>query len=222
MNQSPALRVAGHIKRLIKFAAYGYNLTKKKGVAINSSQKILLGLAAAGLALLLLFPPFDQYSIANSRVPIFAGFYLFSAPPQYGVVNAPLLLLEVFVVLINAGIAWLLLQARPAPAAPARRTGYRNAVLLFAGVNLVVILLFPPFESVFSLTNAALPTFEGFYFVFDRRPNHTIVATLLYLEVIFILVNAAIAWLIFRSRGPDQLSASDAHALALELRARRS
>ena len=137
-------------------------------------------------------------------------------------VNWPLLLLEVFVVLINAGTIWLLLQSKPRPSAATRRVGYRNAVLLFAGVNLVLILLFPPFESVFSLTNAALPTFEGFYFVFDRRPNHMIVATLLYLEVIFILVNAAIAWLIFRSRGSGQLSAADARALALALRRKRS
>jgi len=131
-------------------------------------------------------------------------------------------MLEVFVVLINTGIAWLLLQEKPSSTVKARRMTYRNAVLLFAGVNLVVILLFPPFESVFSLTNAALPTFEGFYFVLNRHPNHTIVTTLLYLEVIFILVSAAIAWLIFRARDPGQISAADARTLALELRAKRS
>jgi hypothetical protein len=82
----------------------------KRGLTINRSQLIVLGLGAACLALLLLFPPFDQYSLANSRVPIFAGFHLFSAPPQYGAVNGPVLLLEVFVVLINVGIAWLVLR----------------------------------------------------------------------------------------------------------------
>ena len=189
---------------------------------MNSSQKIVLGIAAAGLALLLLFPPFDQYSIANFKVPIFAGFYFYFAQPPYGVVNTSMLLLEVFVVLINTGIGWLLLQDRPARAAAAgRRIGYQNAVLIFAGVNLIFILLFPPLESVFSLTNAALPSFEGFYFIFNRQPNHTIVTTLLYLEVIFILVNAAIAWLIFKQRKPSELSPEEARALALELRGRK-
>jgi hypothetical protein len=188
---------------------------------MNNGQKIVLGIAAANLALILLFPPFDQYSIANSKVPIFAGFYFLSAPPQYGVMNTSMLLLEAFVVLINAAIGWLLLRDSPRPRPPERRLGYQNAALIFAGVNLVVILLFPPFESIFSLTNAAIPTFEGFYFVFDRRPNHTIVTTLLYLEVIFILVNSAIAWLIFRPHTPARLTPEEARTLALELRSRR-
>jgi len=85
-----------------------------------------------------------------------------------------------------------------------------------------VIMLFPPLESVFALTNAALPSFEGFYFIFNKRPDHTIVTTLLYLEVIFILVNAGLAWLIFRQRKTGALSPEEARALAIELRGRRN
>src|SRR5262249_34922602 len=165
---------------------------------MSNNQKTVLGIAASSLALILLFPPFDQYSVANSRVPIFAGFYFLPAPPQYGVINSAMWLLEAIVVLINAGIGWLLLQDKPHPPRSGQRIGYQNAVLIFAAINLVVILLFPPFESIIALTNAAIPTFEGFYFVFDRRPNHTIVTTLLYIEAIFILVNSAIAWLILK------------------------
>jgi hypothetical protein len=193
---------------------------------MNSNRKVILGIAAASLALILLFPPFDQYSIANFKVPVFAGFYWYFSPPAYGVVNSSLLPLEVFVVLINAGIGWLLVRDRPDAAGAGNkatgRIGYQNAVLIFAGINLVVIMLFPPLESVFALTNAALPSFEGFYFIFDKRPDHTIVTTLLYLEVIFILVNAGLAWLIFRKGKTGALSPEEARALAMELRGRRN
>ena len=74
------------------------------GTAINRNQAIALAIAAANLLLVLLFPPFDQYSIANSRVPVFAGFnFAFAAPPS-SQVNAGVLWLEVIVVLANAGI----------------------------------------------------------------------------------------------------------------------
>jgi hypothetical protein len=97
--------------------------------------------------------------------------------------------------------------------------GFQNATLIAVGVNLVVVLLFPPMESVFSLTNAALPSFEGFYFMFSRPPNHTIVTTLLYLEVAFILVNGALLWLILRDK-PPELTPEEAYALAAKLHAR--
>lgn len=189
---------------------------------MNGSQKVVLGITAASLALVLLFPPFDQYSIANFKIPIFAGFYFYFAPPRYGVVNTSMLLLEVFVVLINAVIGWLLLRERPSSGARHRRSNYQNAVLLFTVINLALIVLFPPFESVFALTNAALPSFEGFYFLFAQPPNHTIVTALLYIEVIFVLVNAALAWLIFKQRHTPGLTPEQARALAMQRRRSKS
>jgi hypothetical protein len=79
-------------------------------------------------------------------------------------------------------------------------------------------MLFPPLESVFALTNASLPSFEGFYFIFTKHPNHMVVTTLLYLEVIFILVHAALAWLIFRQQNTVALSPGQVRALAMALR----
>ena len=183
----------------------------------NRRQQIALAVAAVNLVLILLFPPFDRYSIAVSRAPEFAGFHFYFDKPQYGVVNSGMLLLEVFVVLINAAIGWLVLQDKP-PRLSRRRLGFQNATLIAVGVNLVVVLLFPPLESVFSLTNAALPSFEGFYFIFSRPPNHTIVTTLLYLEVAFILVNGALLWLILRDKSPE-LTPEEAYALAVKLHA---
>lgn len=166
---------------------------------MNRNQWIALAVATANIVLLLLFPPFDQNSVASSKIPVFAGFYFYFKPPQYGVVNTSILMLEVFVVMANLAIAWLLLRTRPA-GAPRRNITMQNATLLFTGMNLVLVLLFPPFESVFALSRATIPTFEGFYFIFDRKPIHTIVTTLLYIEVLFVLANGAILWLIFKDR----------------------
>jgi hypothetical protein len=173
-------------------------------------------IAGANLVVILLFPPFDQYSIVNSRVPMFAGFAFVNSPDQYSVINTGVLMLEVLVVAINTAIAWLLLSGRAG--ARGQRVSYQNAVLLIVAFNLVLVLLFPPFESVFAMTNAAIPTFEGFYLILTRHPNHTIVSTLLYLEVIFVLVNGALMWLMFRDRG--KMTPEEAYALANTLRAK--
>jgi len=168
---------------------------------MNRGQRIALIVAAANLLLIMLFPPVDQYSVASAAVPVFAGFhFLFSIPPM-GEINPDLLAIEVLVILVNLAIAWLLLRNRTAAAvAKPRKLGMQNAVLLFTGANLVLMLLFPPMESVFALTKAAIPTFEGFYFIFSRKPAHVIVETLLYLEITFILANGALLWLVFRER----------------------
>jgi len=152
---------------------------------------------AANLGLILLFPPVDEYSVASSAA-VFGGFRFFLEIGRYAEVNTTLLTLEAFVVLINAGIAWELLSDH----GPSQRHRFnlQNAVLVFTGANLVLVLLFPPFESVFALTKAAIPSFEGFYFIFDRRPAHAIVTTLLYLEAFFILANGGLFWLLFRKK----------------------
>lgn len=47
---------------------------------MNGNQEIVLGIAAVALAVVFLFPPFDQNSLAF-KVPTFAGFYFFAGPP---------------------------------------------------------------------------------------------------------------------------------------------
>lgn len=168
---------------------------------MSRNHTIALVVAAVNLLLIALFPPVDQYSIAASKVPVFAGFHFAFALPPNSVTNASVLWLEVMVVLINAGIALLLLR-QPSQGAPKRRLSFQNAVLIFTGANLVLALLFPPFESVFALTSATLPTFEGFYFLFFQKPNHVIVMPLLYMEMVFILVNGSLLWLMFKPRHP--------------------
>ncbi len=168
---------------------------------MNRNQGIALAVAAANLLLILLFPPIDQYSVVSSSIPVFTGFYFIAGKPLMSVVNTDLLTIEALVVLINLAIAWLLLRDRPAGGA-ARKMTLQNAALFFTGINLVLMLLFPPMESVFAMTKASIPTFEGFYFIFAKKPAHVIVDTLLYLEIMFILVNGALLWMIFKERKP--------------------
>lgn len=186
---------------------------------MNRRQAIALAIAAANIVIIMLFPPFDAYSIARTQVPVFAGFYFYPTRNQYMVVNSSLLWLELLVVLINAGIAWLLLRTTTV-AVSRRRISLQNATLLVVAVNLVVILLFPPFDSVYALTKASIPTFEGFYFIFARQTNHVIVTAILYIEVIFVLINGAIFWLIFREKKAAAPTPEEALKLMMEMRRR--
>ena len=186
---------------------------------MNKNQAIALAVAALNIVLIMLFPPFDAYTITNSRLPVFSGFEFYPGHASNMVVNMSLLNLEVIVVLINACIALLLLRTRKVEVSR-RRISFQNMTLIFVAVNLVVILLFPPFESVYAVTNAALPSFEGFYFVFARQSNHVLVTTILYLEVFLVLINGGLFWLIFRERTQVALTPEEAMKVMLEMRKR--
>jgi hypothetical protein len=163
---------------------------------VNRYQRVAVAIAAVNLLLILLFPPFDYHSIATAFPPAFSGFYFAFSPPVYGQINSTLLTLEVLVVLVNTVIAWLLLWDR-ASTAEKSRLSLQNAVLIATGANLILMLLFPPFTTVYTLTNPVPPTFEGFYFVFTQDPNHAISTGMLYIEIAFILVNGGLFWLSF-------------------------
>jgi hypothetical protein len=186
---------------------------------MNRNQAIALAVAAANVVIILLFPPFDTYSLGKNQLPIFGGFYFYPNRTESMIVNSSLLFLELFVILINAAIVALLLRAKKTPVVR-RSLSLQNATLIVVAVNLVVILLFPPFESVFAMSKAAIPTFEGFYFIFARQQHHVIVTAVLYLEVFFVLINGAIFWLIFRDRSQAAPTPEQAMKLMMELRKR--
>ena len=188
---------------------------------MRKNQVLALAIAAINLVFILLFPPFDAYSIASAQIPVFAGFSFYFSRSQYMVVNSDLLFLEVFVVLINVNIA-LLLMKKKRVLVRRHRISLQNASLILVAVNLVVIILFPPFESVYAITKAAIPTFEGFYFIFARQSGHVIVSAILYLEVFFVLINGALFWLIFRERTPVALTPEETMKLMVEMRKRGS
>lgn len=187
---------------------------------MNNAQRIALVVAAANLALVLIFPPYDYVSQLLGNVATFDGFYFVLADHTHRVVNSSFLALEVIVVLINACIAILLL--RTAAARQLKRPGgnqRQRTVLMLVAINLVLILLFPPFEVFSMISKAALPTFEGFYFLFGDNSMRQIVTSILYIEVALILINGALLWLLLRDKTPEEAAAEQARALARQIRA---
>lgn len=168
------------------------------GSVMNKGQKFALWVGAGNLVMFLLFPPVDSFSFTDIKTPIFAGFHPVWTLSVNEKVNGNMLFLEMVVLLVNVAIAWLLLQDKKYPASAKRHFDYQNAILLTVGANLTVILLFPPFEYAYAMTRAILPSFQGFYFIFQAGPMLSIVTPLLYLEVVFVLFNGAILWLLFK------------------------
>ncbi|RLJ67566.1 hypothetical protein [Sulfurisoma sediminicola] len=170
---------------------------------MNRSQAVALAIAALNVALMLLFPPHDYLSLQHGGVGTFDGFYWAFASLPNRVVNRDFLTLEILVVLINAAIAWLLLRDPDPARSDAGMNRLQRGVLLLVGINLVLALLFPPFENYRAITRAVIPTFEGFYFVFGDHSTQKIITSVLYIEVTLLLINGALAWLLFRRRGDD-------------------
>lgn len=82
---------------------------------------------------------------------------------------------------------------------------YQRIVITVAIIDLIVVLLFPPFVEL-TLARHSMPSFDGFYFLlaeFNRRP---IDDGLLSLEILWIAANALSAWLLLglKLRQPDR------------------
>lgn len=180
---------------------------------MNRARKIALVVGALNLVLVMLFPPYDYLSLQRGNVPTFDGFYFVFGSHPNARLNSNFLTLEALVVLINTAIAWLLLRATSSSG------GNRNQriVLGLVGLNLVLIVLFPPFENFASITKAALPSFEGFYFVFGDNSARQIVSPILYIELALALINGGLLWLLFRNKTADEISSEQVRTLARKL-----
>jgi hypothetical protein len=185
---------------------------------MNRQQLIALAIAAANLLLMLLFPPFDYVGLKHGNIPTFDGFYFAFSSHANRVININFLTLEVIVVSVNAAIAWLLLRERPLGRRDPGGNRYQRSVLGLVAVNLVLIVLFPPFENYVAISQAALPTFEAFYFVFGDNSQRQLVMPILYLEFVAILANGALLWLLLKDRSQEQLSADEIRLLAEKVR----
>ncbi len=185
---------------------------------MSRAQWIAIAVALLNVGVCLLFPPFDYVALDRGNIPTFDGFhYAFSALANRRL-NGDFLTLEIIVVAINAAIAWLLLRPR---AVPARKSlgGNRNQriVLALVALNLVLMLLFPPFENFVAITKAALPTFEGFYFLFGDNSARQIVSAILYIEIALVLINGGLLWLLFRDKTAAEISADQMREMAKRL-----
>ncbi|MDP1633735.1 MAG: hypothetical protein Q8L69_03510 [Gallionellaceae bacterium] len=188
---------------------------------MNRQQAIALCIVAINMALVVAFPPYDYLSLARGNVPTFGGFHFIGSPPAHGLLNRDFLTLEVFVVLINAGIAWLLLRDGDGHAVRRISRGQRGVLWLMA-INLMLVLLFPPFENYYAITKAVLPSFDGFYFLLGDNTQRQIVTTLLYIEVALVLINCGLLWLLFADNRRTRLSADEKRALAEMLRQKQN
>lgn len=169
----------------------------------------------------MLFPPYDYASLQRGNIPTFDGFYFAFGQHHNRVINANFLTLEVLVVLINASIAWLLLRPRTKATEKSGPGGNRNQriVLGLLSMNLVLMILFPPFENFTAITKAALPTFEGFYFIFGDNSVRQIVTPILYIELALALINGGLLWLLFRDKTAGEISAEQMRDMAKRLQA---
>jgi hypothetical protein len=184
---------------------------------MNKYQAISLVIAVLNLLLVFLFPPFDYISPTHGNVPTFEGFALRFGEHPSRAVNSSFFQLEIFVTLVNAGIGWLLLKGGPR-AEGEWKIDWQRVVLFGVGLNLLLALLFPPMENYYAVTRAALPSFDGFYFLFGDHSKHTIVTAILYIEVSIILVNGALLYLLFRNVGPLPISAQERAAMLEQLK----
>ncbi len=178
---------------------------------MNRNQTITLIVAAVNLALMLLFPPYDYQGTGGA--PTFDGFLFAFGEHANHALNREFLSIELVTVVINGVIAYLLLNGRRRLR---RRMDRQNLVLLGVAMNLLLALLFPPFQDHYTPSGALLPSFDAFYFVFGDHSTRVIVPAMLWLEVIFILVNGAMFWLLFCKPGEKQMSAAERFAQSAE------
>jgi hypothetical protein len=162
---------------------------------LRTRYAVLLALVVGNLALVLAFPPCDYLSLAHKGLPTFDGFYPFYDIPVNRRVNSDFLALVILVILINACLGLLLLNHSSGPKAYGRLT---RGLICFLGLNLVLVMLFPPFSDYRSLSRSFIPSFEGFYFVFGDNSQRRLVDEVLFIEIAMLLANAALIWLIMR------------------------
>ncbi len=190
--------------------------------AVNKFQLTVLITALANLALLLLFPPFDSQPLARLGPASFDAFYPAFDAPVNAVLNSGLLYLEIFPVLINATLAWLLLQG--APQQPSRpRVRWESVLQWLVIADLLLILLFPPFETQPLATRMGDRAFGGFRFAFSGNVQRGIFLPLLFMEMLGLAFNAAALWLAFRlvARG-DEPNGAESPAVPEPLAAARA
>ena len=161
---------------------------------MNRPQSLLLAVAALDIVVMLLFPPYDSMVMGKGAANFDAYYFVFDR--QYNkTINTDLLFLQLGWILANACCGWLLLRQ---PASGQRIMSLRSGTLLFGGLNLALILLFPPFENYASAARLSGTYFDSFYFVFGDKWGRNIHVPLLYLEVLCVLINTAALWLLLR------------------------
>ena len=160
---------------------------------MNRFQQVVLYGTLGNVFLLLVFPPYDAIVFGRGAL-MFDAFHPVFAVPGNRVINGDLLYLLLMGVLINGAIAWLLLSGpRARPDLP--HVSPQTLVVGLGFINLVVVLMFPPMEAYAFAQRITVGTFDGFYFAFGDKARRSIFVPLLYMEALYVLVNACGFWL---------------------------
>jgi hypothetical protein len=169
-------------------------------LTINRYQRLLIIVAIVDVLVILLFPPFNDVPLARGSLPNFSGFHPLISLWGVKPVATDLLSIQLFFVLANTLAAFLFLQGEAG-----RNFGYATGIAWFTVVNGAIILLFPPFEPYPGMFRSAGSSFDSFNFILGNRVSRPIFVPLLYLECVFIAVNALTLWLLFNTvrRGND-------------------
>jgi hypothetical protein len=175
---------------------------------MNKYQRIVVIVAAVNIALMLLFPPFLDNPLRRGVLPSFEGFYPLVSNLGVKRIHNELLTLQIMFVVINGLIAWLLLD-RQTSRGELAEFRYTRAIGIFLAANLAVLLAFPPFESYASLAKFEPPTFDSFYFVLGDKRHRNFFIPLLYLEVILVVINVLVVWLLFNTVRRAELFAKE-------------
>ena len=186
----------------------------------HSIKHVLVAITFFNLAIVLMFPPFDDYSVTNHGIAIFYGFVFIFAKHSTLQINQALLYLELMVILINLGIFWLI-TSEGKRRSIIKKFDFRKAAMVIVAINLIAVLMFPPFEYISNMTQAIIPSFEGFYFVFSHPPYRAIVTPILYLEVFLVLINGGLMLLLFKNNISIAPSAEDALAYVAKVQGKK-
>ena len=176
-------------------------------------QKVALLIAALNFLLIGSFLPYDYVSAVKSHLPSFDGFYAVWSDHSGHQLNKTLLELEFLVVSINTAIGWLLLRRPLGGAGTPWGTRGQRIVLIGLATNLALAVLFPPMQYTASVSNAVIPSFDGFLFVLEHHTGQSILGGLLVFELIFIALNGAVLLLIFRPASAGEVAARRAQAM---------
>ena len=76
---------------------------------------------------------------------------------------------------------------------------YQRLVVATALMNMLAMVLFPPFASQ-PLAKGSLPSFEGFYPLVTQLGSKPLYKELLTLELMFVIINTLTAWLILQKK----------------------
>ena len=165
---------------------------------MNKYQRLVIIVAVINALVMVLFPPFNSQPLSKGMLPSFDGFYPLISQLGNKPLHKELLTLQLMFVGINTLTAWLVLQSKTHHD-DIPEFAFMQGIGWFLAVNLAIIFAFPPFEPYQSLVRSDGSSFDSFYFIFGDRSRRPFFIPLLYLECVFVVVNALAFFLLFNA-----------------------